>query len=96
MDNGKTMEPEELWEHLLSEKTVLILRAWQTMNAEERAAVKLHLEAMSREADWPQTQRRTAASTLRCIEELKEKETAASRGRFSLVGIGRISARGRE
>ena len=73
MDNGKTMEPEELWEHLLSEKTALILRAWQTMNEEERAAVRLHLQAMSREADWHPSQRRAAAATLRCIEELEEK-----------------------
>ena len=73
MDNGKTMEPEELWEHLLSEKTALILRAWQTMNAEEQAAVKLHLQAMAREADWHPNQRRAAAAALRWIEELQGK-----------------------
>jgi hypothetical protein len=73
MDNGKTMEPEELWEHLLSEKTALILRAWQTINSEERAAVKLHLQAMSRETDWHPSQRRAAGAALQCIEELEEK-----------------------
>jgi hypothetical protein len=70
--SGKTMEPEELWEHLLSEKNLLILRAWQSMNEEERAAVKQHLQTMSREDGWHAGQRRAAIIALRCIEEARE------------------------
>jgi len=67
------MEPEKLWEHLLSEKNALILRAWESLNGEERAAVKSHLQAMSREAGWHPSQRRAAAVALQGIEEQEGK-----------------------
>jgi hypothetical protein len=67
------MEAEELWEHLLSEKNELILRAWRSLNDEERAAVRRHLQAMSREDGWHMGQRRAALAALQCIEEPREK-----------------------
>ena len=67
------MEPEELWEHLLSEKNALIRRAWKSMDQRERDAVKRHLQTMAREAGWHPRQSRAAAAALQSIEELEEK-----------------------
>lgn len=67
------MEPEELWEHLLSQNTALIRFAWKSMNEEERNAVKRHLQTMARDAGWHPSQSRAAAAALQSIEELEKK-----------------------
>ena len=67
------MEPEELWEHLLSENSARILGAWRSMDKAEQAAVKQHLQAMSREDGWNAGQRRAALAALQCIEAQQEK-----------------------
>jgi hypothetical protein len=72
------MEPEQLWEYLLSEKQALILRAWESMNQEERSAVKRHLQVMSTDAGWHPGQRRSARAALQCINDLEEEGPAHS------------------
>jgi hypothetical protein len=67
------MEPEQLWEQLLSEKQALIRRAWESIDGEERAAVKRHLHAMSHETGWHPGQRCAALAALQCINDLEKK-----------------------
>jgi hypothetical protein len=67
------MEPEALWERLLSNNNLLIRHAWESIGEEERAAVKQHLLTMARETGWHPDQRRAALAALQCINDLEEK-----------------------
>jgi hypothetical protein len=70
--SGAVPEPtdlEDLWRSLLSGKPTLIRAAWEMLDAEERASVRLHLQAMSRDAGWQDGQRRAARSALHCVSD---------------------------
>jgi hypothetical protein len=63
------MELEDLWRSLLSGKPALIRAAWEALDAEERASVRNHLQAMIRDAGWQDGQRRAALAALQCAGE---------------------------
>lgn len=63
------MNPETLWDELLSEDATRIRRAWDELTDEECDAVLAHLRRMAYEPDWQPTQKQSAETALRLIQE---------------------------
>jgi len=66
------LEPETMWENLLSRRREDILGVWGLLNADERASVMSHLNRMVEDEGWTEQQResaRVARDVLRTNDE---------------------------
>lgn len=60
---------EDFWAELLSREPARILDAWHTLNAEEQAAVWVHLLRMTIEHDWAEPQVVSATTALDALRD---------------------------
>jgi len=63
---------DELWEHLLSEDSAKIRKAWTELKDEEASAVLAHLRRMATEEGWAEAQKQAAATALTMIQRMYE------------------------
>jgi hypothetical protein len=80
----ETMDPEWMWNRLLSEEPELIRAAWNALTDGERKRLLHHLRAMAEEEGWQPGQRRAARAALRVLAPRAERkaETASKSGRL--------------
>ncbi len=69
----ETMDPEELWNRLLSEKPALIRSAWRMLGPQERESIRRHLQIMTCEEGWHPNQRRAARAAVDCLEKIQDE-----------------------
>ena len=67
------MNPELLWDELLSEDAARVGRAWNELTDDECEAVLAHLRCMASEPDWQAAQKQAAEAALRLIQELANR-----------------------
>lgn len=63
---------ETLWSNLLGGDRDAVLAAWASLDPDEQAAVRAHLEAMASEDGWSEVQREAAQTALRLLDSLSE------------------------
>jgi len=67
MSDKPSLEPETLWENLLSRQPERVRAAFAVLNAAEGAAVLAHLQRMAEEPGWHPEQRISAAAALEAL-----------------------------
>ncbi len=73
---GGPIDPEWLWNRLLSEEPALIQIAWEALGPDQRADVLSHLQAMAGESGWQPGQRRAARAALSVLDSDTDRKTA--------------------
>jgi hypothetical protein len=63
---------ENLWGGLLSRQPELVRATFSTLDTEERAAIRAHLQRIVSEAGWHPEQRLSAQSALDALEGYEE------------------------
>lgn len=63
---------DELWEHLLSEDSAKIRKAWVELKDDEASAVLAHLRRMATEEGWAEAQKQAASNALKVIQQMNE------------------------
>jgi len=71
------LDPEALWEMLLSRDPARVRAAWNLLGPDERAAVRAHLERMSAEEGWVKAQRDSAQAALDLLDSAPQTPPAA-------------------
>lgn len=61
-------EIEELWDSLLSQEAVRILTAYNSLQPDEKEAIRSHLARMTKEEGWQPSQMESAQTALDVIE----------------------------
>lgn len=59
---------EILWDGLLSRQPDQIQKAFDSLEADEQAAVRIHLQRMATKGGWHPEQRRSAQMALSCLD----------------------------
>jgi hypothetical protein len=72
MKQGPHLSIEEIWDHLLSRDSVLIVTAFNQLSRSEKLRVIDHLQKMAREDGWQPVQQTSARTALVVIEKTKK------------------------
>ena len=62
-------ELESLWDQILSHQAASVQAAFNSLSAEEKAAIVSHLKRMASETGWHPEQRKSARSALTILNE---------------------------
>jgi hypothetical protein len=66
------LDPEDLWDNMLSRQPGNVRAAYHSLNPAERLAVISHLRRMVAEPGWQQEQRISASQALDALRDLLE------------------------
>lgn len=64
-----SIDPEDLWDQLLSRQAALIQAAFASLTAEQQTAVLTHLNRMAKETGWHPEQRLSARAALQALSK---------------------------
>ncbi len=67
---------ENFWSSLLSRNPVRIRQVWEDLDAEEQAAITMHLQHMATEEGWSEPQRISAQAALDALLKPDEPGSA--------------------
>jgi hypothetical protein len=64
---------EQFWAKILSGDPDQVRPAWESLSAEEKSAVRSHLDRMRSESGWHASQRASAEAALKTIDSLETR-----------------------